>query len=497
LTTSIKPQFTSREIEYAICQKSFIEFLKRIKIMEPPPGRGVIEFEFWPHLHEVARLLTDVGADGKYINTLITILKARQVGISWLLAAYALWTAIFHRGAVVLELSQSEKVAAALLNKCRVINQLLPLHLQPVLGTDSATELSFPSMGAKIMALPSTERAGRSETATLVFQDEADFHEHLETNYTAVKPTVDAGGQLVMASTINKKKANSLFRELYLGAPDNGYKEIFIGWDVVPGRDQAWYDKVKAAVPSTAEMSPELYMEQEYPRTAAEALAPSRALAAYDLDILATMMENAVPAMSSSGPVSIYQKWTPGRKYAAGTDTSHGTGKDHAVTVIMDLHTGIVVADIVTNNMDPDHLAYESVELMAKYKNPLWAIEDNDWGVLTLRKSQELNYPRLFKRNQNHYGWHTGESNRFQIFGETIASLRDGMLITHNKEGIQQFMTTLRNEDKNGRIEAMQGTHDDYPLACGLAWQMRKDAWGSGTDAEVQSFRGKDVAVMV
>ena len=41
----------------------------------------------------------------------IVILKARQLGVSWLVAGYALWTVLFSAGAKVLMLSQGEEEA--------------------------------------------------------------------------------------------------------------------------------------------------------------------------------------------------------------------------------------------------------------------------------------------------------------------------------------------------------------------------------------------------
>jgi len=474
------PTFTSRGIERAIAVNSFADFLERVKILEPPPGRGVIQFELWPHLVEVIDALDS--------ERLVVILKARQVGVSWLLAAYALWTAIYHKGAVVLELSQSEKVSAVLLDKCRTIHSLLPKHLQTDVGLDSATEMSFPQYHSKIVALPSTERAGRSETATLVIQDEADYHDHLDANYTAVKPTIDAGGQLLMASTVNKLRPASLFKEIWRGAPSNEYKAIFIGWDARPSRDAAWLEKIRANVPVTEKLNPELYMEQEYPGTANEALAPSRVIAAFDPDAVKGMQDDTREPVEKIGVISIYQKYTVGKRYVAGTDTTHGTGGDYAVTVIIDIRTGYVVADICDKVLAPEILAGESVKMLALYDNPLWAIEYNDWGIVTIRKAQELEYPRIYERSKDKYGWHTNASTRYTLWGELIEAVASRLITVPNKLGLAQFESVIKNPDKDGRIEAMSGAYDDYPTAVGLAWQMRKEAYGYSNVTEIHSF---------
>jgi len=168
---------------YALAQRHFSDFLNYVQVMEPPPGRGVIPFERWAHLVEVCDHLKQ--------DKLIVWLKSRQTGASWLLAAYALWTSLYKEGALVLLLSQGEEESKILLSKSRFIYERLPDSLKTPIGTDSRQELTFPEMQSGIRALPSTDKAGRSTTASLVVLDEADFHEHLEANYSAVKPTVD------------------------------------------------------------------------------------------------------------------------------------------------------------------------------------------------------------------------------------------------------------------------------------------------------------------
>jgi hypothetical protein len=478
--TTVQEVITRLDIERELATRNFEDFLDFVQILEPPPGRGVIKFEKWPHLVDTIDILGT--------ERLMVILKARQVGISWLLAAYALWTAIYHRGAVVLELSQTEKVATALLGKCKTILSLLPTHLQTSIGQDSLTEITFPDMQSKITALPSTESAGRSETATLVIQDEADYHLYLEANYAAVKPTIDAGGQLIMASTSNKKVSTSLFKELYRGSPDNGWIAQFIGWNARPGRDGEWLQRIRDNVPATSDMNPELYMEQEYPSTADEALAPSRVLSAFDPDVLKLMQDDVRTRIGTLGSASIYQRYTVGKKYAAGTDTSHGTGGDNAVTVIVDIMTGYVVADIHSSVMSPEELAFQSVQLLEAYQNPVWAIEDNDWGIITIRKAEELEYKQLYERANDKVGWHTDERTRTVLWGDLIEAINSHLLVVPSADGLSQFVSVIRNPDKGGRIEAMSGTHDDYPMAVGIAWQMRNKAWNDSNKTLIHKF---------
>ena len=477
--TTKQPVITIETMELALVHVSFVDFLGFVKILDPPTATnrgGIVDFELWPHLIDAAGELDK--------NRLINALKSRQLGWSWLLATYCLWTAQYKEGANVLAFSQGQLESTAFLGKARTVRENLPKHLQVPLGRDNDTTMSFPSVKSKITALPSTEKAGRGETGTLVIQDEADFHENLDLNYAAIKPTIDAGGQLIQVSTVNKKTPASLFKEIHRNAPTNGFKAIFNGWDVRADRDDEWYARVKREAPTTEGMSPELYMEQEHPRTAEEALAPSRVMAAFDVDAIKAMQaDTREPVETRNGVVNIYQKPAVGKRYAAGTDTSHGVGADYATTCIMDVSTGYVVADVLSTTLSPEHLAMESVNLLKDYGNPIWAIEDNDWGQLTITKAEELKYPRLYDpRKPNGQlsgkkGWHTNAKTRPLLWGELIEAVRERLVTIPSKQGLSQFTSVIRNPDKDGRIEAMVGTHDDYPMAAGLAWQMRKEAY--------------------
>ena len=456
---------------FALAKRYFNDFLDFVQVVEPPPGRGVIAFERWNHLVEVCENLND--------EKLLVWLKSRQTGASWLLAAYSLWTAMYKEGALVLLLSQGEEESKVLLSKSRFIYERLPDGLKTALGTDSRQELTFPMMESGIRALPSTDKAGRSATASLVILDEADFHEHLAANYAAVKPTIDdGGGQLIMVSTSNAANARSMFKQIYQEAPDNGFKKIFYGWNVRPGRDNDWFT---ARQKEYADVS---LFEKEYPASEAEALSPPRTIAAFDHDILNLMAQDCRAPIKKVqvGPVeaSIWQEYHPGKRYVAATDTSHGTGGDWAITVVLDVSTGYVVADIQTNLIPPDQLSLASMELLKLYHNPVWGIEDNDWGVLTISTAREARYPHLYYRDDDKCGWHTDERSRYILWGELIEAVSDRLVVVPNQDGIDQFYAVIRNPKKNGRIEGQAGAHDDYPLAVGIAWQLRRFAQASG-----------------
>ena len=184
------------------------------------PLKGAIPMERWEHLLEIIREIQQ--------NRLVLIVKSRQIGISWLMAIYALWVIMTRPSANVLLISKGEREATELLAKSRYVYQHLPdwLKSSAQLSFDSATMLGIKAMESKIVALPSTEAAGRSEAGTVVIADEWDYHQAAEANYAALKPTIDAGGQFIAVTTINKQEPDNFTKQIINAAIDgnNNFK---------------------------------------------------------------------------------------------------------------------------------------------------------------------------------------------------------------------------------------------------------------------------------
>jgi hypothetical protein len=133
----------------------------------------------------------------------------------------------------------------------------------------------------------------------------------------------------------------------------------------------------------------------------------------------------------------------------------------------------------MSNVINGPQLAVASVELLNAYDSPIWGIEDNDWGITTITEAQNLRYKRIYHQEKGVPGWHTWDAqghpkgSRFQIWGDLIEAINHRRLTIFSESALSQFTTVIRNPDKNGRIEAQQGAHDDYPMALCIAYQLR------------------------
>lgn len=477
---------------YERAKRSFDRFVPYVKISES--GEGMVPLLEWDHIKTLNRVLSE--------SKRIVLAKSRQIGITTDLSAFGLWHAMFTPRALVLYFSKGERDAWEFLAKSRNTYRNLPEALQEPLGEgtefpNNREQMSFAN-GGRILTLPSTESAGRGLNPTLVVMDEADFHEYLPSAYHSVKPGLDDNdGYLILTSTVNPHKARSLFQDLYKLAPVNGFTKLFFGWKARPERDDAWYKKTKA------EYLDQALFQKEHSETEAEAFAPAAGIAAFNLTRLTALQGQVKPPVMQI-PVgvttaNIYQDFIalPNQKYMAGTDPSHGVGGngDDGVTVIMHMNTGAVVADIRTNTVPPDQLAIASMELLERYKNPIWAIEDNEWGILAIRTAQAMRYRHLYHRDDgNKVGWHTDERSRNVLWGDLREAIETGQITIFNEDGLAQFFEVIYRERREGRvrIEARSGGHDDYPTAVGIAWQMRMHARSASRSIPSAAPGGED-----
>ena len=222
-------------------------------------GFGTMPFKLWPAQVELLWALL--------VNRLVLILKARQLGISWLCCWYVLWLCFWQAGKLALLLSRGQDEANEMLRRVRVLYERLPEWIRqagPSVVKLNTEEIAW-SNGSRVQSLPASPGSGRSYTASVAIMDEAAFMAYASEVYTAMKPTIDAGGQLVILSTANGRA--NLFYTLCERAMKGlgGFVFRFLPWWVRPGRDTAWYAATEAdAIDATL-------MKQEYPAAPEEA----------------------------------------------------------------------------------------------------------------------------------------------------------------------------------------------------------------------------------
>ena len=260
-------EIRNAEIEY--CRDNIVYFVEKYGHIE---DRSKVEdvitsFKLWKEQKEALEDMVN--------HRWTIILKARQLGISWLVLHYATWIMLCRTGRSVIGLSKSETEAKELVRRMVLILRNMRALVREKTdknGWDGAwfewnalsVTIHFPGKSdSTFQCFASGENAARSFTADLIIFDEWAFQQFDRSIWTAALPVVNnpLSGQVIGVSTI---KRGSLFEELYT-TPDNGFYKIFIPWYADPSRTQSWYD-------STLKLSGKAAMWAEYPATVEEAL---------------------------------------------------------------------------------------------------------------------------------------------------------------------------------------------------------------------------------
>lgn len=255
------------------CSKSVRYLIEQYGSIEPPVG--VAEpFELWESQHEV--LVTIAGEQR------VVVLKSRRLGLSWLGLHYALWLAGFNLdtpAARILILSKNLGDAGKLLARVKRVNERLPSFLRLATpGEDSKTSLTV--RDAEITCLPATPGAARQETATFVMLDEFGFVKNGQAPgiWTAIQPTIEGGGQLLVVSTGNGKVGDGAqFADIWQEASTgrSSTVPVFLPWTARPDRTEKWYDDERSNYKDDESF------QAEYPATPDEALAGSTSISVY------------------------------------------------------------------------------------------------------------------------------------------------------------------------------------------------------------------------
>lgn len=230
-----------RELDRRACAGDPAVFIERHCQIEDPDGT-VVPFRLWAFQRDVLKAL--------HAGEPVIVLKARRLGLSWVVLAFALWLAITSQGIRVLILCKTEADATELLDRIRRMRDRIaadPLHAhllarleKPAKERDAVTTLDIGS--STIRALVGTPAAARSETAGLVIADEFAFQRRASAIWQALLPTIEGGGRLAIVSTGNGRSGDGeQYFNLWQSAKTTGrFTPFFFPWQVRPDRDENW-----------------------------------------------------------------------------------------------------------------------------------------------------------------------------------------------------------------------------------------------------------------
>ena len=425
------------------------------------PLRGTIKFDTYP--------FQDDALEDFVKHRFNIVLKSRQMGLSTLVAAYAVWLAIFRRDKNILVIATKLKTAQNFIRKVKTAIRKVPSWLiLPEITGNNKQEIQF-SNGSIIQAIPTSDDAGRSEALSLAIIDEAAFIRNFDTIWTALYSTLSTGGRGIILSTPNGvgDKYHELYAQAELG--QNVLNPIRLPWDAHPERDKIWFEN------ETKNMSPKQIAQElmcDF-TSSGNTYISSESLTAH--------RHNVQEPIEKSGPGSSLWIWKypqTGVDYVISADVARGDAADYSAFHVIDTEKSEVVAEY-KGKIRPDQFAELLYDVGKRYGNALMCPESNTFGYAVIMKLYDKGYKNLYYANPkdkydalygndpklHKIGFSTQGQSRNQILTKLEEALRNNKIIIRSTRCIDELKTFVYNGTK---AQAMKGKNDDLVMALAI-----------------------------
>jgi len=414
----------------------------------------------------------------------ITIEKARQLGISWLVNAFAVWRVNFFANAKALVLSQGQEEANEMVSKAKFIYEHMPKYMQQPRDRNRTSWLYFGDTYSELKSLPSTDRAGTGYNATLIVRDELYNHPSGEANFMSVAPATDAGGQLIDLSAVYRDDLKNHFvdriQQMYPNIPGTEKRVlksglemytnkhmpsralVFLPWNLRPVRLEGltleeFYDT--RLRPRYTEMQ----LDRQYPSRIEDALRISLTSSYFEWQILDEMGYDVCPPIKQTeintynGIVRVYKPPITGRTYIIYTDPSDGR-VDPFVTGVMDYVTGELVCS--ATGMERVSKVAEIHDYLSRTYKATNSYEANAVGITMAQCLDDLKTPNQSQRRnakgeivEGRTGFYVeGKMKNEIMFPDLAFGIAHRKYVVHDREFIQQAKMVTRELENHDRL---------------------------------------------
>ena len=468
------------------CGKDPKYFIRKYVFIQHPI-KGTIKFDTYP--------FQDDCIDDFVNHRFNIVLKSRQMGLSTLVAAYAVWLAIFRRDKNILVIATKLKTAQNFIRKVKVVIRKLPPWLMlPEVTGNNKQEIQF-SNGSVIQAIPTSDDAGRSEALSLAIIDEAAFIRNFDTIWTSLYSTLSTGGRGIILSTPNcvGDKYHELYSQAELG--QNEFNTIKLPWHMHPERDELWFEN------ETKNMSPKQIAQElmcDF-TTSGNTFASSETLTAH--------LHNVQEPIERSGPANALWIWKypqTGTDYIIAADVSRGDAADFSAFHVFDTKKSEIVAEF-KGKIRPDQFAELLYDTGKRYNTALVCPESNTFGYAVIMKMHDKGYKNLYYQNPkdkydslygadpklHKIGFSTQGHSRNQILTKLEEVLRKQTVVIRSSRCIDELKTFVYN---GARVQAMKGKNDDLVMSLAIGiWlyeqsEQKQEGTHSIADAMLAAF---------
>lgn len=505
---------------------SFLHFVTAYVFIEDKITFKAIPFKLWPaQVKIIPKIISDLW---------IICIKARQLGLTWIIAAYCLWLSITKPLQQILVVSYNQDIAQEFLARVNFIQVRLPDWLCPKIKRDTMEVKEFihhdkdgNEVNSIIQSLPTTPKGGQSKTPTLLIIDESALNQYLKEIYGATEPGIAAAkGRIIIISNDMKKASGWAFtRELFVNSMKglNIFERIFIPWWGHPdrSRESVWDDEEKKEIPKFIwQQKYEKNKDDEeiiehYPSTEQDIISVlggsyfGKVLARHtytqkgDVGNLIRNKDKEIEFVPDRKgileiwryPYNLIKGWDDLRwdkRYCIGGDISEGLGESYSVNYVGDRYKDEIVARMRSNRID----AYQWAELMFLlsewYDRALTCAERTGAGLTTIKRLSELGcnqYIQLVPDSvgggmTKKYGWGESNQSKHELCGDLkqwLRSMRGRLYCPLLVDECSTFIS-----DTTGKLKPEGNKYADCVMGAGCMRQADLFLGGKPTKESIQ-----------
>jgi len=461
--------------QYGLCAKDYKYFIKKYCFIQHPV-RGKIPFI----LYEYQEKILDEFINHRYN----IILKSRQLGLSTVVANYALWLMTFKKDQNILIIATGKDVAKNIISKINYAYTALPSWMKRRSTENNKMSISFDN-GSKAVAISSSPERARSEAVSLLIIDECAFIDKIDEIWTSAQQTISTGGDCILLSTPNG--VGNFFHSMWLDAEagSNNFHTIKLKWMVHPERDQEWRDRQDIDLGK-------LKASQECD---ADFLASGNNVV--DMGIITEyktkFLMNPIQKSGIDNGLWIFKHPENNKSYVISADVARGDGTDYSAAQIFDIESLEQVAEY-QGHIDTRSFAKLLASIGITYNMALIIVEREGIGWDTVQELIDINYGNLFYSSSDlqfvdvlhHYsnklnrdekklkpGFGTTEKTRGLLISKIERYFTEKSLIIYSIRLLNELETFIW---KNGKAQAQPGRNDDLVMSLGILLWVRDTA---------------------
>lgn len=456
--------------ELARCKQDPVYFCKKYYMIQHPT-RGRVRFTLYPFQESVLRLFIK--------NKFNIVNKSRQLGISTLSSAYALWLMLFNTDKNVLCIATKTETAKNMVTKVKFGYDNLPSWMKIKSLENNKLSIRLAN-GSQMKAVSAAGDSARSEAVSLLLIDEAAFIDNIEEVFVSAQQTLATGGGCVAMST--PYGTGNWFHRTWVKAEagENSFLPIRLPWTVHPERNQSWRDQ------QDIDLGPRMAAQEcdcDFTTSGDTTIDPAI------LNWYLSQIQEPIERRGLDGNLWIFERPDYSRQYAVVADVARGDSKDYSAFHVFDIETNTQVAEYKGQIGTRDY-GHFLVGIASEYNNALLVIENANIGWDVVQTAIERGYQNIYYSPRQDAAltnvemylnkFDTGQGmvpgftmslrTRPLAVAKMISYLHEKSVTIQSKRTLEELRTFIW---KNGKAQAQDGYNDDLVMALSICMFLR------------------------